>query len=67
MNSRVIDVEKCDVCPYNRTGMCFHPEVRAENGGEPKNLEPYAMFPEFCPLEDCEDYAESNFNPDRED
>jgi hypothetical protein len=64
-DQRVIVVDKCAECPYNKTEMCFHPIIMDMDGGNPRNIDPQPRFPGFCPLEFGEDYAEGAFNPDK--
>jgi hypothetical protein len=67
--SKVIEVKKCGDCPHFNLctngdtvfgATCLHPK------GRPNEWVIAAKIPEWCPLEDAEDFAESNFNPDRD-
>jgi hypothetical protein len=68
--SKVIEVNKCGDCPYfDRVispdtemiigATCLHPD------GQQNVWLIAAKIPEWCPLEDSEDFAESNFDIDR--
>ncbi len=68
--SRVIEINKCGECPHcvphpkghGVRAFCRHPQI----GDKPlKTSEITDQLPEWCPLDDSEDFAESNFNIDR--
>jgi len=79
--SKIIEVEACLNCPfviYKRAAAvphCNHYEIAGSQHLNPKEI-PYNMIantgialakeiPEWCPLEDKDDYVESNFDIDR--
>jgi hypothetical protein len=66
--SKVIEITKCGDCPhFDRVvvddtiigAICLHPK------GNKEEWVIAAKIPEWCPLEDSEDFAESNFDIDR--
>lgn len=71
MTTVVIEIYRCRECKFFGNGLCTHPQRRTEKMGKVKlsdiEVDGDAPPPESCPLESAEDFAESNFNPDRQD
>lgn len=67
--SKVIEVEHCNECPFasEMKSVCLHPLYVKSVTSKTELLPiPKTGIADFCPLEDSEDFAESNFNIDRE-
>lgn len=67
--SRVIEVQSCKECPFDKTGrngrrFCTEPRVNSKEILV-KDFPGMDKFPAWCPLEDAENFSESNFNIDR--
>jgi hypothetical protein len=68
--SKVIEINKCSECPhmsFGRNGrtFCHHPTLKGSNRSELTKVQVNDQLPEWCPLEDKDDYCESNFDIDR--
>lgn len=74
--SKVIEITKCEECPHFKSEanipFCTHRQITKGQLQLEYDLilePPFRIakpIPEWCPLEDSEDFAESNFNIDRE-
>lgn len=65
--SKVIEVTSCSECPFKSDLGDFCNHSSFYNDTPPfREIKDIFNIPEFCPLEDSEDFAESNFNIDKE-
>lgn len=64
--SVVIEITKCEDCPHKIGAgqlYCTHPEMMSKHTG-PRPL-PKTVIPNWCPLEERDEYCEKTFNIDR--
>lgn len=64
--SKVIEIKGCGECPYRGKTICLHPEI-VQKVNTTEDVQPIELdsIPRWCPLEDKDDFCESNFDIDR--
>lgn len=69
MSKRIIEVDSCQSCPFYSYYANF-PFCKKTHQQIPYELKNYMRvpidIPDFCPLEDADQYVESNFDIDKE-
>lgn len=69
--SKVIEIKKCGDCPYksDMSTICLHQKavafVKNTQSVDILLIDPDGEIPDWCPLEDKDDFCESNFDIDR--
>ncbi len=66
--SKVIEIKNCGDCPFKseHSTVCLHPEsVHRVKDISDLRIDPDGDIPDWCPLEDKDDFCESNFDIDR--
>jgi|GEM_PF-5854080 len=66
--SKVIEIKKCGDCPHRSEDgtICLHKNV-VRKVSKVDDIKPLDLqtIPDWCPLEDKDDFCESNFDIDR--